>query len=166
MLRVPSGIIFFQKNLTGRPLRTHMVSNPKRVKNWSIDMIINNVLLSVLRHLWLRNCLRISTSLSILEQMVRTVNLLTQNVLLASWTPSLHKEIDWCAVCDSYYPRQFTSSLHSIVVILVRLVTAWFVQRDGKASIRRSKNILHRAGCFVGTRDNCSYCAYEGVMLF
>jgi hypothetical protein len=37
---------------------------------------------------------------------------------------------------------QFTWRLHSFVVILVRLVAAWFMQRDGKAGCHPSSNIL------------------------
>jgi hypothetical protein len=36
-----------------------------------------------------------------------------------------------------YYTRQFSWRLHRIVVILVRLVTAWFMQQDGTARNHR-----------------------------
>jgi hypothetical protein len=43
--------------------------------------------------------------------------------------------------------RQFTWRLHSMVVILAQLVTAWFIQRDGTAGIHRSKTIFHCYMC-------------------
>jgi hypothetical protein len=45
-------------------------------------------------------------------------------------------------VKSHYGPRQVSWCLRSTVVILARLVTAWFVQRDGKAGSFRSNNIL------------------------
>jgi hypothetical protein len=44
---------------------------------------------------------------------------------------------------------------HSIVVILARLVTVRFMQRDGKAGIHRSENILRGGVC--STLSHCSY---------
>jgi hypothetical protein len=47
-------------------------------------------------------------------------------------------------------PRQVTWRLHSFVVNLARLGTAWFMQRDGKAGIHHSNNmLLGRVRCIV-----------------
>jgi hypothetical protein len=47
-----------------------------------------------------------------------------------------------CDLTNAYCPLQFTWRLHSMAVILVLLVTAWFMQRDGTAGINLSENIL------------------------
>jgi hypothetical protein len=52
------------------------------------------------------------------------------------------------------------------VGILSRLVTAWFMQRDGKAGINRAKNILHGSVRSIVARAHCSYSAYNGEILF
>jgi hypothetical protein len=57
-----------------------------------------------------------------------------------------------------YCPRQFTWRLHSEAVILVRLVTARFKQRDGSAGIHRSDNIMRGGVRPIVTRARCSYC--------
>jgi hypothetical protein len=41
--------------------------------------------------------------------------------------------------------NQFTWHLHYKELILARLVTAWLMQRDGKASVYRSRNTVDRA---------------------
>jgi hypothetical protein len=43
----------------------------------------------------------------------------------------------------SYFPHHFSWRLYSIVVILTRLDTAWFMQRNGSAGVHRSKTIRH-----------------------
>jgi hypothetical protein len=55
-------------------------------------------------------------------------------------------------------PRQFTWRLHAIVVILARLVAAWFMQRDGKAGIYGSNNILRGGIRSIATRAHCLCC--------
>jgi hypothetical protein len=56
---------------------------------------------------------------------------------------TLHLQYSSIANCK-YCSRQLTWRLHCIVMILARLVTAWFMQRDGKAGIHLSNNILRR----------------------
>jgi hypothetical protein len=55
----------------------------------------------------------------------------------------------------AYCPRQFLCRLHSITLILAPLVTAWFLQRDGKASIRSRD-----------ARAHSPYCACNGEIVF
>lgn len=61
--------------------------------------------------------------------------------------------------------RVFTCRLHSMVLILVRLVTAQFMQRDSSAGIHRSKTFwvdaiapfLHvHIACIVRTTEKCT----------
>jgi hypothetical protein len=66
-----------------------------------------------------------------------------------------------------YCPRQFTCCLHSIVVILVQFVVAWFMQWDGGAGIHQSRNILHAGVHFVVTLAHCSlYVFWRNVIFY
>jgi hypothetical protein len=60
----------------------------------------------------------------------------------------------------------FTWRLHSALLILARLVTAQFMQRDGKTGIRQTNNVLRGGVRSIVTCARCSHCAYNGEMLF
>jgi hypothetical protein len=65
-----------------------------------------------------------------------------------------------------HIPRQFLWRLQSIA-ILAQLVTAWFMQRDGKAGIHRSNNILSGgARSLLHVHAAHSVCVCNGEMLF
>jgi hypothetical protein len=51
------------------------------------------------------------------------------------WTSRFHKDTQSVDQFSGYCSRQLNCRLHSIVMILARLVTAWFMQRDGKAGV-------------------------------
>jgi hypothetical protein len=53
-----------------------------------------------------------------------------------------------------------------LVLILARIVTAWFKQWDGNPAINRSKNIVRGWVPSIVTRTHCSHYARERESLF
>jgi hypothetical protein len=65
------------------------------------------------------------------------------------------------SIRDSIVSVSLLDVLHSIIVTLARLVTAWFMQRNGTAGIHLSNNSMRGGVRSTVSRAHCSYCAYK-----